>query len=151
MSFHYIILFLLIIIAMLITIFSYRDISYSAYFIFRRPLLSTMKNIFILPFQRDVWIAIAIFLLLVFCLLYLSMKWEHYRGFSAKSAKYWNQFHVDKPTAGDDILVLLGAVAQQGTEEISDSDSIFNNHSSPSTKFLARYSLGKYFYVILIK
>ncbi|XP_011705909.1 PREDICTED: glutamate receptor 1-like, partial [Wasmannia auropunctata] len=54
-------------------------------FVFRRPLLSTIKNIFTLPFHRNVWIAIAIFLVLVFCLLYVSMKWDHYRGTSKNS------------------------------------------------------------------
>ncbi|XP_032690864.1 probable glutamate receptor [Odontomachus brunneus] len=83
-------------------------------FVFRRPLLSTVKNIFALPFQQNVWIAIAVFLFLVFCLLYLSMKWEHFRGASQKSAKYWSQFNSGKPTIGDNFLVLLGAFAQQG-------------------------------------
>ncbi|XP_018053495.1 PREDICTED: glutamate receptor-like [Atta colombica] len=83
-------------------------------FVFRRPLLSTIKNIFTLPFQRNVWIAIGIFLVLVFCLLYMSMKWEHYRGTSKKSAAYWNQLNISKPTIIDNLLVILGAFAQQG-------------------------------------
>jgi len=83
-------------------------------FVFRRPLLSTIKNIFTLPFQRNVWIATAIFLVLVFCLLYISMKWEHYQSTSKKSAAYWNQLNVNEPTVTDDLLVLLGAFAQQG-------------------------------------
>ncbi|EFN88144.1 Glutamate receptor delta-2 subunit [Harpegnathos saltator] len=83
-------------------------------FVFRRPLLSTVKNIFVLPFQRNVWLAIAVFLLLVFCLLYLSMKWEHSRGASPESASYWSQFNSGKPAVGDNFLVLLGAFAQQG-------------------------------------
>ncbi|XP_011063704.1 PREDICTED: glutamate receptor ionotropic, kainate 4-like [Acromyrmex echinatior] len=83
-------------------------------FVFRRPLLSTIKNIFTLPFQRNVWIATGIFLVLVFCLLYMSMKWEHYRGTSKKSAAYWNQLNISKPTIIDNLLVILGAFAQQG-------------------------------------
>jgi len=89
-------------------------------FVFRRPLLSTIKNIFTLPFQRSVWIATAIFLVLVFCLLYISMKWEHYRGTSKKSAADWNQLNVNEPTVIDDLLVLLGAFAQQGISNISN-------------------------------
>ncbi|XP_025161208.1 uncharacterized protein LOC105192153 [Harpegnathos saltator] len=85
-------------------------------FVFRRPLLSTVKNIFVLPFQRNVWLAIAVFLLLVFCLLYLSMKWEHSRGASPESASYWSQFNSGKPAVGDNFLVLLGAFAQQGND-----------------------------------
>ncbi|XP_028048173.1 glutamate receptor ionotropic, delta-2 [Monomorium pharaonis] len=79
-------------------------------FVFRQPLLSTIKNIFILPFQRHVWIAIAIFLILVFCLLYISVKWEHHRGTSA----HWKQLNVDNPTVTDNFFILLGAVTQQG-------------------------------------
>lgn len=89
-------------------------ILYSLCFIFRRPLLSTVKNIFTMPFQRNVWIAIATFLVLVFCLLYISMKWEHYRSTWKKSTAYWNQLNVGEPTIIDNLLVLLGAFAQQG-------------------------------------
>ncbi|XP_028050022.1 probable glutamate receptor [Monomorium pharaonis] len=83
-------------------------------FVFRRPLLSTISNIFILPFQKNVWIAIAIFLILVFCLLYLSIKWEYYRYKMTESATYWNQLNSNKPTVSDNILILLGAFTQQG-------------------------------------
>ncbi|KYN19928.1 Glutamate receptor delta-2 subunit [Trachymyrmex cornetzi] len=83
-------------------------------FIFRRPLLSTVSNIFILPFQRNVWIAIAVFLVLVFCLLYLSIKWEYHRGRATESAAYWNQLNPTKPTVSDNFLILLGAFSQQG-------------------------------------
>lgn len=67
-----------------------------------------------MPFQRNVWIATATFLILVFCLLYLSMKWEHYRNTWKKSGAYWNQWNVGGPTIIDDLLTLLGAFAQQG-------------------------------------
>ncbi|KAG5343575.1 GLRK protein, partial [Acromyrmex charruanus] len=83
-------------------------------FIFRRPLLSTVRNIFTLPFQRNVWIAIAVFLVLVFCLLYLSIKWEYNRDRISKSAAYWNQLNPSKPTISDNLLILLGAFSQQG-------------------------------------
>ncbi|XP_025995968.2 glutamate receptor ionotropic, delta-1 isoform X2 [Solenopsis invicta] len=83
-------------------------------FVFRRPLLSTVSNIFILPFQQNVWIAIAVFLILVFCLLHLSIKWEYYRDRLTESATYWNQLNPNKPTVSDNILILLGAFAQQG-------------------------------------
>ncbi|XP_039304044.1 glutamate receptor U1 isoform X2 [Solenopsis invicta] len=83
-------------------------------FVFRQPSLSTMKNIFTLPFQQNVWVATAIFLVLVFCLLYISIKWEHYRGTSKKSAAYWNQLNNSKPTVTDNFFILLGAFAQQG-------------------------------------
>lgn len=75
-----------------------------------------MKNIFILPFERSVWIAIAVFLLVVFCSLYASMKWEYYRNTMKKSASSWKDTHIGKPTLGEDFLVLLGAFAQQGIQ-----------------------------------
>ncbi|KYN07283.1 Glutamate receptor U1 [Cyphomyrmex costatus] len=87
----------------------------SSRFVFRRPLLSTVSNIFILPFQQNVWIAIAVFLILVFCLLYLSIKWEYFtRDRLTKSAAYWNQLNPNKPTVSDNFLILLGAFSQQG-------------------------------------
>ncbi|XP_072743848.1 uncharacterized protein [Anoplolepis gracilipes] len=83
-------------------------------FVFRQPLLSTVTNIFILPFERDVWIAIAVFLVLVFCSLYASMKWEYYRHTMKKSSTTWKETNIGQPTFGDDFLVILGAFAQQG-------------------------------------
>ncbi|XP_072744984.1 probable glutamate receptor [Anoplolepis gracilipes] len=85
-----------------------------ASFVFRQPLLSTVKNIFILPFESDVWIAIAVFLVLVFCSLYASMKWEYYRNTMRKSSTTWKETNIGQPTFGDDFLVILGAFAQQG-------------------------------------
>ncbi|KAG7198810.1 hypothetical protein KM043_001784 [Ampulex compressa] len=83
-------------------------------FIFRQPLLSSITNIFLLPFEPSVWMAIGVFLLSVLALLYLSSKWEHYRGASSRSAGYWNQMNPAKPTLSDNFLVVLGAMAQQG-------------------------------------
>nr|XP_012224796.1 PREDICTED: glutamate receptor ionotropic, delta-2-like [Linepithema humile] len=84
-------------------------------FIFRRPLLSTVSNIFVLPFQRNVWIATAVFLIVVLCLLFLSVKWEYHADKKTiKSATYWNQLNPNKPTISDNILILLGAFTQQG-------------------------------------
>ncbi|KAI4486594.1 hypothetical protein M0804_005964 [Polistes exclamans] len=83
-------------------------------FVFRQPLLSTVSNIFVLPFHRSVWIAIAVLIILVTILLFISMKWEYHCGASAKSAMYWKQMNPGEPTVGDDILVILGAFFQQG-------------------------------------
>ena len=90
---------------------------YSSRFIFRRPLLSTVSNIFTLPFQRNVWIAIAVFFVLIFCLLYLSIKWEYNRDRMLKSTAYWNM-NPSKPTVSDNLLILLGAFSQQGKETV---------------------------------
>ncbi|GAB1861159.1 Glutamate receptor U1 [Camponotus japonicus] len=83
-------------------------------FIFRRPLLSTVSNIFTLPFQRNVWIAIGIFLVLVFCLLSLSIKWEYHQD-KEKSVVYWKESDSTKPTTSDNLLILLSAFVQQGS------------------------------------
>ncbi|CAK9798643.1 Ionotropic receptor 75a [Anthophora quadrimaculata] len=83
-------------------------------FIFRQPLLSTVSNIFTLPFQRSVWIAIGILLLLVLALLHFTSKWEFHRGASPATAKYWQQFNPAEQTLSDNFMVVLGAVAQQG-------------------------------------
>lgn len=88
----------------------------SARFIFRRPLLSSVRNIFILPFQRNVWIAIAVFLILIFCLLYLSIKWEYHQNKNTtKSADFWKQLNPSEQTVSDNLFILLGAFSQQGT------------------------------------
>ncbi|KAM0733244.1 putative glutamate receptor [Formica fusca] len=83
-------------------------------FIFRRPLLSTVSNIFTLPFQRNVWIAIAVLIIVVLGLLYLSIKLEYHRNRNAKSADYWKQLNPNKLTVSDNLLIILGAFAQQG-------------------------------------
>ncbi|XP_076670960.1 ionotropic receptor 75a-like [Andrena cerasifolii] len=79
-------------------------------FIFRQPLLSTVRNIFTLPFQRSVWIAIGVFLLLVLVLLYISSKWEYRQARS----EYWEALNPAEQTISDNLMVVLGAVAQQG-------------------------------------
>ncbi|XP_029171879.1 probable glutamate receptor [Nylanderia fulva] len=85
------------------------------HFVFRKPLLSSVSNIFTLTFHRNVWIAIAVFLILVLCLLYLSIKWECYCNRNVtKSAAYWKQLNPSEPTISDNVLILLGAFAQQG-------------------------------------
>nr|XP_031835539.1 ionotropic receptor 75a-like isoform X2 [Nomia melanderi] len=79
-------------------------------FIFRQPLLSMISNIFALPFQRSVWIAIGVFLLAVLALLYVSSKWEYRLGTSA----YWESLNPAQQTLSDNLMVVLGAMAQQG-------------------------------------
>ncbi|XP_076290416.1 ionotropic receptor 75a-like [Lasioglossum baleicum] len=79
-------------------------------FIFRQPLLSSVSNIFTLPFHRSVWHAIVLFLLLVLVMLCLSTKWEFYRG----TSDYWESLNPAEQTISDNMMVLLGAVAQQG-------------------------------------
>ena len=69
-----------------------------------------MSNIFTLPFQRSAWIAIGVFLLLVLVLLYISSKWEYRQARS----EYWEVLNPAEQTISDNLMVVLGAVAQQG-------------------------------------
>lgn len=82
----------------------------SSMFIFRQPLLSTISNIFTLPFHRSVWMAIGVFLLLVLLLLHFSCKWESVRG----TSEYWESLNPAQQTLSDNLMVVMGAVAQQG-------------------------------------
>lgn len=41
-----------------------------------------------------------------------------------ESAAYWNQLNPTKPTVSDNLLILLGAFAQQGTETIINNINI---------------------------
>lgn len=81
--------------------------------------MSTVNNIFTLPFQRNVWIAIGIFLVLVFCLFSLSIKWEYHQNKEmTKSVVYWKESDSTKPTTSDNLLILLSAFVQQGKKII---------------------------------
>jgi len=97
-----------------------------------------VRNIFILPFQRNVWIAIAVFLTLIFCLLYLSIKWEYYQNKNTtKSADYWKQLNPSEQTVSDNLFILLGAFSQQGTMLINfDLSILFENNKK---KFLNKF------------
>ncbi|XP_076648796.1 putative glutamate receptor [Halictus rubicundus] len=79
-------------------------------FIFRQPLLSSVNNIFTMPFHRSVWHAIGVFLFLVLVMLCLSTKWEFIRG----TSDYWQSLNPAEQTFSDNLMVVLGAVAQQG-------------------------------------
>lgn len=88
-------------------------------FIFRRPPLSYVRNLFTLPFSRSVWMTIIIFLSLVCLILYITMKWEtkhvceNHLAIVQNSAD-WNP----NPVMSDNLLVILGAVSQQGITNI---------------------------------
>nr|AZQ24990.1 ionotropic receptor [Aphidius gifuensis] len=84
-------------------------------FIFRRPPLSYVRNLFTLPFSRSVWMTIIIFLSLVCLILYITMKWETKHICENHLAVV--QYSVDwnpNPAISDNFLVILGAVSQQG-------------------------------------
>lgn len=89
-------------------------------FLFRRPPLSYVSNLFTLPFERSVWIAIGILLVIVIGLLYLAMKWEYtMRSKEEIPQRNWTDGNANaEPTFSDDLLVVMGAVSQQGDEQL---------------------------------
>ncbi|XP_016839636.1 glutamate receptor 2 isoform X1 [Nasonia vitripennis] len=79
-------------------------------FIFRRPPLSSVSNLFKLPFGNSVWFGSCALVIILITMLYPAMKHE------------WMQFNeVEKarepipPNLSDDLLVIVGAVSQQGS------------------------------------
>ncbi|THK32890.1 ionotropic receptor 75a [Diachasma alloeum] len=83
-------------------------------FLFRRPPLSYVSNIFTLPFARSVWIAIVAFLTISFGFLYITMKWEWEKMQAIPLESRLGGDLEGKPTVTDNLLVLLGAIFQQG-------------------------------------
>lgn len=73
-------------------------------FVFRRPALSSVANLFALPFRGSVWLALLALATLLASLLYPAMKLEWQR----------RQDIMIKPQLGDETLVVIGTVAQQG-------------------------------------
>ena len=95
-----------------------------ALFVFRQPLLSAVSNIFILPFQRSVWLAIGVFLLLVLGLLWLSSGWEYHRetSKSGSTLAYRHRLNQPRQTVSDNLMVVLAAAAQQGKYTVDRRD-----------------------------
>ena len=80
-----------------------------------------MSNLFTLPFQRGVWLAIGLLILLLLVLLYVAMVWEWKQISSMEEQdKNYNLrpgYEIDKPSLSEDMLVILGAASQQGMIE----------------------------------
>ncbi|XP_052755800.1 glutamate receptor U1-like [Galleria mellonella] len=74
-------------------------------FVFRKPPLSNVSNIFTLPFTMDVWLAILVCVLGCALFLYITSKWE--------ATMSLNQFQLDGSWA-DVLILIIGAVLQQG-------------------------------------
>nr|QGW50289.1 ionotropic receptor 75q2 [Chouioia cunea] len=73
-------------------------------FVFRRPALSSVANLFALPFRGSVWIGVLALALLFGFLLYPAMvlEWRRHRDGTIE------------PRVGDETIVVVGALAQQG-------------------------------------
>lgn len=78
-----------------------------------------MANLFTLPFAKNVWVAIGIFCLLLLVLLYVSMKWEWDQIWRMSKAErdyiLRAGYEIEKPSVSEDLLVIVGAVSQQGS------------------------------------
>lgn len=85
-----------------------------ARFIFRRPPLSYVSNIFALPFQPTVWIANGIFLALAASLLYVAWRWESYTSSKEEQEKLFRAGKAVQVSWSDNVLIIIGAVSQQG-------------------------------------
>nr|AQN78502.1 ionotropic receptor 75u [Meteorus pulchricornis] len=83
-------------------------------FLFRRPPLSYTSNLFTLPFDRIVWIAIGVLLILVYVLSYISMKWEWNKIEKKQIDSHLPGELESDPSLSDNFIVVLGAVSQQG-------------------------------------
>ncbi|XP_012270313.1 glutamate receptor ionotropic, delta-2 [Orussus abietinus] len=83
-------------------------------FIFRRPPLSFVSNIFTLPFHRSVWMAITGFLILVFGALYVALRWEWKQTFSEEVNESYRFGGLFPSSWSDNLLIIVGVVSQQG-------------------------------------
>ncbi|XP_015595979.1 probable glutamate receptor isoform X3 [Cephus cinctus] len=78
-------------------------------------LYTPTSNVFTLPFRRSVWIAIGVFMILIFCLLHLTLKWEWFNTSAEERVRRHWSGNVYQPTMSDNLLILVGAVSQQGS------------------------------------
>lgn len=85
----------------------------STKFIFRQPPLSMVSNLFILPFEKSVWLAITILLSIIFGLVLLSTNIE-WKKYSYKQKMLEDDLETRKPNVSDNLLLIIGAVTQQG-------------------------------------
>ncbi|KAK9730316.1 Ligand-gated ion channel [Popillia japonica] len=85
-----------------------------AKFIFRAPPLSYVTNVFTQPFDKMVWYASFIMLVVISIIVYVIVKWEW------NSSKFRDilsrKQNVMKPKYVDVLLMELGAICQQGSE-----------------------------------
>lgn len=76
-------------------------------FILKEPPLSSLRNIYVLPFSRRVWIALFATLILFFGAMFVIMNWE--------TKKFVDVDLRSKYSISDMILLVFEGVCQQGT------------------------------------
>ncbi|XP_011502004.1 PREDICTED: glutamate receptor ionotropic, kainate 2-like [Ceratosolen solmsi marchali] len=79
-------------------------------FIFRRPPLSSISNLFKLPFRNSVWFSICALIILLVILQYPAMRLEWFQSINKQHER-----EPYPPNLSDDLLVIVGAVSQQGS------------------------------------
>nr|CAD7412907.1 unnamed protein product [Timema cristinae] len=90
-----------------------------AVFIFRKPPLSLVSNVFILPLSTGVWLSSSCLVVICGGLLYAALRWERRRNKGGSEdqdlEEYIGALGVDKEVSWSDVVLLsLGAVCQQG-------------------------------------
>ncbi|GAB0093098.1 uncharacterized protein DMENIID0001_081590 [Sergentomyia squamirostris] len=86
-------------------------VTYAA-FIFRPPPLSTVANIFYLPFQGFVWISAIVILILSICIVYFT--WQKDAQIKASE---------ENLRSSDALLIAVSAITQQGTDLMTNTFS----------------------------
>nr|CAD7409507.1 unnamed protein product [Timema cristinae] len=88
-------------------------------FVFRQPPLSTVRNVFTMPFSGTVWISSAALLAVCGLLLYAALQWERLSGDNMEDPKvndYLKSMGADQKVSWSDVVLLsVGAVCQQGS------------------------------------
>ncbi|XP_056633927.1 ionotropic receptor 75a-like [Diorhabda sublineata] len=91
-------------------------------FIFRAPPLTSVSNLFTLPFSSSVWYACFALVPIILIIIYVIVKWESKDAVFQKEAKDNNVAPLR--AACSDVLVMeLGAVTQQGAESEPKSNA----------------------------
>ncbi|KAL3269442.1 hypothetical protein HHI36_008512 [Cryptolaemus montrouzieri] len=86
-------------------------------FVFREPKLSYVTNVFVLPFDRDVWLASAALVVITGFVLFLVVKWEWYERKNGNLKE--DEPYMELRESITDVAVLtFGALCQQGTTAI---------------------------------
>nr|CAD7436003.1 unnamed protein product [Timema monikensis] len=102
------------------TEFSQQQLWHRTKFIFRKPPLSLVSNVYILPFSTGVWLSSSCLVIICGGLLYAALRWERRRNKGVSEdqdlEEYIRALGVDKEVSWSDVVLLsLGAVCQQGS------------------------------------
>lgn len=88
-------------------------------FIFRAPPLSYVKNVFVLPFDVNVWYCCFGLVALIFIVIYVIVKWEWFDPVFKTEVEETN-FNL-RPDFFEVVVMEIGAITQQGSEFVPKS------------------------------